>query len=125
MFYTLTADAIVVLHLAFVVFVVLGGLLVFRWPRVSILHLPAVVWGVLLELYGWRCPLTPWEQQLRQLANSPGYSGGFIENYLLPVLYPAALTPPTQLMLATFVIVVNLLVYGWLLRRRMLRPRRR
>lgn len=125
MIYRVVADLLVFLHLAFVVFVLLGGLLVFKWPRLAILHLPAVVWGVLLEVYGWRCPLTPWEQQLRQLAGGPGYTGGFIENYLLPVLYPPGLTPPTQLMLAGFVVVVNLLVYGWLLWRRVSRPRPR
>jgi hypothetical protein len=119
--YRIAADLLVVLHLAFIVFVLLGGLLVFKWRRVAILHLPAVIWAVLLELNGWGCPLTPWEQQLRQLAGTPDYTGGFIVHYLMPVLYPAGLDPPTQVMLAGIVILVNVLVYGWLLGRQVFR----
>lgn len=122
MSYRIAADLLVVLHLAFIVFVLLGGLLVIRWQRVAILHLPAVAWAVLLELNGWGCPLTPWEQQLRLLAGDPGYSGGFIAHYLTPVLYPRGLDHPIQVTLAVIVILVNVLAYGWLLGRRVFRP---
>jgi hypothetical protein len=115
--YRITADLLVVLHLSFIVFVMLGGLRVLKWRRVAILHLPAVVWAVLLELNSWICPLTPWEQQLRQVAGDSGYAGSFIAHYLMPVLYPPGLDEPTQLMLALAVILVNLPVYGWLLGR--------
>jgi len=120
--YRIAADLLVILHLAFIVFVLLGGLLVIKWPRMAILHLPAVAWAVLLELNGWGCPLTPWEQQLRQLAGEPGYTGGFIAHYLTPVLYPPGLDHPTQVTLAVIVILVNVLAYGWLLGRRVFRP---
>jgi hypothetical protein len=123
--YSIAADLLVVLHLGFIVFVVLGGLLVYKWPRVMFVHLPAVIWAVLLELNSWLCPLTPWEQQLRQLAGENGYAGGFIAHYLLPVIYPPGLDPPTQLMLAIFVIVVNLLAYGGLFLRQAFRSTRR
>ncbi len=115
MFYTLTADAIVVLHLVFVIFVVAGGLLVFRWRRVALLHLPAVVWAVLLEFNGWLCPLTPLELRLRASGGQAGYGGGFIEHYILPVLYPAELDKVMQVEIGSLVIAVNIAVYGWLL----------
>lgn len=115
MFYTLAADAVVLLHLGFVLFVVAGGLLVFRWRRVALLHLPAVVWAVLLEFRGWLCPLTPLELSLRASGGQAGYSGGFVEYYILPVLYPAELDSTLQIALGIFVIVINVAVYGWLL----------
>jgi len=113
--YSLAADLLVLLHLAFIVFVVLGGLLVWRWWRVVFVHLPAVIWAVLLEFYGWLCPLTPWEQQLRHAAGEGGYGGSFIAHYLLPLIYPAGLTRNAQLLLGTGALLVNLLIYGWLL----------
>jgi hypothetical protein len=112
------ADLIVVVHSAFVVFVVLGGLLVLRWPRVAYLHIPAAIWGVLIEFAGWICPLTPLENSLRVRAGGTGYEGGFIENYILPVLYPAALTRGVQLVLGGLVLALNLAIYGYLLRRK-------
>ena len=115
MFYTLTADAVVLLHLAFVIFVVAGGLLVFRWRRVALLHLPAVVWAALLEFRGWLCPLTPLELKLRASGGQAGYGGGFIEHYILPVLYPAELDKAMQIEIGSLVIAVNIAVYGWLL----------
>ena len=112
------ADLIVVIHFAFVLFVVLGGLLVLRWPWVAYLHLPAAIWGVLIEFAGWICPLTPLENSLRVRAGGTGYKGGFIENYILPVLYPAGLTRGVQLVLGMLVLVLNLAIYGYLLRRK-------
>lgn len=118
MAYRILADLVVGVHAVFVVFVVAGGLLVLRWPWVAGAHLPAVVWGALIEFRGWVCPLTPLEKSLRASAGQAGYEGGFIEHYLLPVLYPAGLTRGVQLVLGSLVVVVNLLVYGMLVRRR-------
>lgn len=117
MLYRFAADALVVVHLAFIGFALFGGLSVGRWPGVAFVHVPAVFWAVLLELYSLPCPLTPWEQQLRLASGEAGYSGGFIAHYLLPLIYPAALTPDIQLRLAGVVIAVNAIVYGWLVRK--------
>jgi len=115
MIYKLAADAVVLLHLGFVMFVVAGGLLVFRWRWVALLHLPAVVWAVLLEFNGWLCPLTPLELSFRVAGGQAGYSGGFVEHYILPVLYPAELGRTLQFALGVFVIAINIAVYGYLL----------
>ncbi|HEU0223930.1 MAG TPA: DUF2784 domain-containing protein [Steroidobacteraceae bacterium] len=112
------ADAVLLLHLAFVVFVVLGGLLVLRWPRLAWLHLPAAAWGALIEFAGWYCPLTPLEKQLRALGGEAGYEGGFISHYLLPMLYPHGLTRGAQVVLGLLVVAVNAAVYARLLLRR-------
>ena len=117
MTYRLLADGVVALHAAFVAFVVAGGLLGLRWPRVLWLHAPAAVWGALIEFAGWICPLTPLENELRRRGGEAGYSGGFIEYYLLPVLYPAELTRSTQLVLGALVIAINLGVYAAVARR--------
>lgn len=93
------------------IFVVLGGLLVLRWRWVMWLHLPAAVWGALIEFAGWICPLTPLEKWLRREGGLGGYEGGFVEHYILPLLYPSALTRTVQLVLGAGVIVVNLLIY--------------
>jgi hypothetical protein len=114
--YRLLADAVVIVHALFVVFVVAGGLLALRWPRVLWIHLPAAIWGALIEFAGWICPLTPLENALRRRGGEAGYAGGFVEHYVLPVLYPAALTRTTQLVLGALVIVVNVLVYGIVIR---------
>ena len=113
MFYSLMADLIVVLHLAFVGFVVLGGLAIFRWPRLVWVHLPAVVWAVGIEWSGGVCPLTPWENWFRARAGAGGYDGDFIERYLLPLLYPAGLTRTAQVVLGTAVLVINAVAYAW------------
>ena len=118
MAYRILADLVVGVHALFVVFVVAGGLLALRWPWVAAAHLPAAVWGALIEFRGWICPLTPLEQSLRASAGQAGYEGGFIEHYLLPVLYPAGLTQSVQLVLGSLVIAVNVVVYGLLLWRR-------
>jgi hypothetical protein len=117
MAYRSLADLVVGEHALFVAFVVVGG----RWRcdgRAAVLHLPAAIWGALIEFQGWICPLTPLEKSLRAAAGQAGYQGGFIEHYLLPVLYPAGLTRGVQLALGAAVIIVNLAVYGLLLARR-------
>jgi hypothetical protein len=112
------ADLIVVVHLAFIAFVLLGGLLALKWRWVVWLHLPAAVWGGLVEAMGWYCPLTPLEYRLRAAGGAEGYSGAFVERYLLPLVYPAELTRELQLVLAAIVIMVNVAIYVLLWRRR-------
>ena len=112
------ADVIVLVHLAFILFVAAGGLLVLRWPRLAWVHVPAVAWGALIELAGWICPLTPLENWLRASAGDAAYAGGFIDRYIMPIVYPAGLTRGMQLALGTAVIAVNLVVYGSLVLRR-------
>jgi hypothetical protein len=118
----LLADAVVLLHLAVVAFIVFGGLLALRWPRAAMVHLPFAAWGIAIELGQWVCPLTPLENRLRRLAGEAGYEGGFVEHYVLPVLYPAGLTPRVSLVLAALVLGVNAAIYGAVVR---LRRRRR
>ena len=117
MAYRLAADALVIVHAAFVLFVVAGGLLALRWRRILWVHAPAALWGAWIELAGWVCPLTPLENWLRRQGGEAGYSGSFIEQYLLPVLYPSALTRGTQLLLGGLALAVNLFVYAWVLSR--------
>ena len=114
----LLADLTVLAHAAFVVFVVAGGLAVWRWPRVAWAHLPAAVWGVAIEWTGAVCPLTPLENRLRALGGGGAYSGDFVGEYVLPLLYPAGLTRPVQIALGALVLLLNAAIYGWLLRRR-------
>jgi len=119
--YRLLADIVVLIHFAFVIFVVAGGLLALRWPVVAWGHLPAAFWGAWIELSGGICPLTPLEQSLRERAGEVPYGGDFVSHYVMPVLYPAGLTHATQLILGLLVIGVNAGIYTWLL----LRNRRR
>ena len=105
------ADAIVALHFAFVLFVVLGASLVLRWPRVAWFHVPAVIWGALVEFTGWICPLTPLENRLRRSAGETGYQGDFIAHYVLPVLYPNGLTRRDQLVLGGAALAINIAIY--------------
>lgn len=114
------ADLVVVMHAAFVLFVLLGGLLGLRWPRVLWLHAPAAIWGITVEYAGFICPLTPIEVALRQRAGEAGYRGGFIEHYVEGLLYPTGLTREVQLALGTAALIVNIVVY-W----RVLAARRR
>jgi hypothetical protein len=107
----LLADAVLVLHLAFVAFAVAGGLLAWRWRWMPWLHLPALAWAATVEFTGWICPLTPLENSLRAAGGQAGYSGGFIEHYLLPLLYPAALTPGLQVLLGAALLAFNAAVY--------------
>ena len=111
----LAADAVLVFHLAFIVFALLGGLLAIRWRWMVWLHLPAAGWGFFVEVTGRICPLTPSENMLREQAGSSGFSGGFVAHYLVPLIYPAGLTPDIQWLLAGVVVAVNLAVYGGLL----------
>jgi hypothetical protein len=115
--YARLADLVVVVHAAFVAFVVAGGLLVWRRPRLAWIHLPCAAWGVYIEWSGGICPLTPLEQSLRRAAGAGGYEGGFIEHYLEPILYPPGLGRGTQLVLGGLALAMNLAVYGLLLRR--------
>jgi len=116
MLYALMADLVVVIHTLFVLFVVLGGLAVLRWGRLAWLHLPAAVWGAFIELTGGICPLTHLEVWLRQRAGGAGYAGGCIAHYLAPLLYPMGLTRGGQVLLGLLVVVVNLGIYGVVLR---------
>ncbi|MBJ7547445.1 DUF2784 domain-containing protein [Pseudomonas sp. OA3] len=115
MLWRMAADALVLVHLSFILFVLLGGLLLLRWPRLIWLHLPAVAWGIVVECLHLGCPLTPWANQLRRMAGQAGYDGGFIEHYLIPLIYPAGLTPQIQIGLGAIVVLVNLAVYTWLI----------
>ncbi len=118
MIYLLLADLVLVLHLGFILFVVLGGLLV-RWRRRAVLvHLPCAAYGAAIELWGWICPLTPLENRLRELGGERGYAGGFIEHYLVPLVYPAPLTYGLQLLLGVVVVAANAGIYLWALRGR-------
>ena len=124
MVYRLLADAVVLLHLAFVAFVVCGGLLVV-WRRwIAIVHLPAAIWGVYIEFSGRICPLTPLENQLRTRAGDAAYSGDFVERYLMPVLYPPELRRDVQIALGLVALAVNATVYlyAWRRSRRESRP---
>jgi len=112
--YGLLADVVVLLHLMFVLFVLLGGLLALKWPRIAWLHLPAAVWGAVVELTGWICPLTPLENWLRAQGGKVVDEHDFTAHYLLPILYPGDLTRDLQLLLGTVVVVLNAAVYWWL-----------
>ncbi|WP_191487791.1 DUF2784 domain-containing protein [Pseudomonas sp. FEN] len=111
MFYRIAADGLVSFHLLFILFVLFGGLLVLRWRRLAWLHLPAASWGVAVEVLHLECPLTRWENLFRQAAGQGGYGEGFIEHYLIPLIYPAGLTPTIQLGLGALVLLLNLTVY--------------
>lgn len=117
MIYRLAADLVVVVHLGFVAFVLFGALLVLRWPRAAWVHLPVAVYGAAIEFVGWVCPLTPLENHLRRRGGEAGYPGGFVEHYLLPVLYPSGLTKEVQITLGLIVLALNLGIYAIVLRR--------
>jgi len=113
MIYHLLADLIVVIHLLFVLFVMLGGLLILRWRFFAWIHMPAVLWAVLIEFSGWICPLTPLENHLRIKGGSSGYATSFVEHYITPLLYPSQLTREMQIFLGLLVLIVNLVIYLW------------
>ncbi|PMU08722.1 MULTISPECIES: DUF2784 domain-containing protein [unclassified Pseudomonas] len=121
MLYRIAADGLVLFHLLFILFVLFGGLLVLKWRPLAWWHLPAAVWGVSVEVFHLPCPLTQWENLMRDAAGQTGYVGGFIEHYVWPVIYPAGLTPAIQLGLGSVVLVINVLVYLRLIKRWKLR----
>lgn len=116
--YRLAADLTLILHLAFIIFVLLGGLLCLNRARWAWLHLPAVIWGVLVEWAGWICPLTPLENYFRRIASGQGYQEGFIEHYLLPIIYPRQLTISLQLIMGLLVLSLNVIIYLWVWRKK-------
>lgn len=114
----IAADAVMLVHLGFVIFVVFGGLLVLRFQKVAFAHVPAFLWGVWIEATGGICPLTPLENALRRRAGDAGFDAGFIEHYIYPLIYPPGLTRNVQMWLAGSVLGANGVLYGWLLIRR-------
>ena len=118
MIYRLIADAVVVLHVCFVLFVVFGGFLLRRWPKLVYAHIPAAIWGVLIEFGGWICPLTPLENSLRVRGGGQAYQGDFIDHYVLPLLYPHGLSRNIQAALGAFALAVNVFAYTVYVRHR-------
>ncbi len=112
------ADAVLVFHFAFVLFVVLGGFLAWRWPRLAWVHLPVAAWGAAIEFGGWICPLTPLEKWLRELSGEGAYAGGFIEHYVTRIIYPDGLSRGVKIAIGAGVVAVNLAAYLVLWRRR-------
>ncbi len=108
----LAADLVVVLHALFILFVICGAALLSFCPRLIWLHLPAALWGALIEFSGWICPLTPLENRLRRLAGEQGYAGSFVEEYVIPIVYPAQLTRELQIWIGAGVVLINLILYG-------------
>ena len=122
--YSAAADAVVVLHFLFVLFVAFGGLLVLRWPRTAWVHLPSAAWGIGIEFGGWICPLTPLENRLRELGGVAAYRGDFLARYLMPVLYPEGLTRDAQIILGVAGLAGNAAIYAYVVRRRHRRIRK-
>jgi len=120
--YQLLADALVFIHVGFIAFVVLGGFLAWRWRRVAWIHAPAALYGAAISLVGWVCPLTPLENRFRRLAGQAQYEGGFVEHYILPVLYPADLSFNLRIALGIAVLIVNAAVYAVYFWRRNTKP---
>lgn len=118
MIYRFLADVLLVFHLSFAIFAGVGALLVLRWPRLRWVHVPVAAWGALIMFGGWICPLTPLEKYLRRLGGQAGYEGGFLEHYIISVLYPAGLTRGLQIGIGLFVVAVNGFVYGRMIARR-------
>ena len=117
MLYALLADLTILLHTTFILFVVFGGLLVF-WRRGFVwFHVPCAAWGILIEFQGWVCPLTYLENDLRAAANTGGYDGGFIDHYLVPLVYPSGLTSDTQILLGLVVLFINVVIYALIWRK--------
>lgn len=117
------ADVVLILHFTFILFVILGAVLVLRWKRLAWIHIPCAVWGAWIEFQGSICPLTPLENRLRRLGGEAGYSGGFIEHYVVPLIYPSGLTRRTQIQLGLVVVAINVAVYGLIYWRRWRRTR--
>ena len=122
MLYEFAAGLVTLVHLCFILFVVFGGLLTWRWRRIAYAHIPLVIWGALIEFTGWICPLTPFENYLRMKAGGPTYQGSFTEYYIVPLIYPEALTRWDQILMGIGVLTVNLLAYGFGFFRRECKP---
>ncbi len=112
MVYSILAELVLVVHFLFILYVVLGALLVLKWHWTVFIHIPAAFWGALIMFMGWICPLTPLENRLRRLGGDEGYMEGFIEHYIWPIVYPEALTRELQIYLGIGVVIVNLVIYG-------------
>jgi len=112
MIWSFLADALVIVHFAFTTFVIFGGFLTWRWRRIALLHLPALAWACWVEVSHSICPLTPLENQLRQLGGEAGYQGGFLAHYLVSILYPPALTWHMQWALAAVLLAINVIAYA-------------
>ncbi|MFT6984935.1 MAG: hypothetical protein ACJAT7_000738 [Psychromonas sp.] len=119
MIYLILADLLVIVHLLFIIFALLGGLLLIWRASLFCVHLPAVVWAALISFKGWICPLTPLENQLRSIAGTQGYTEGFVSHYLIPVIYPVGLTLNMQIILGIFVVVINIGIYCFVYYKRM------
>ena len=117
MLFSFLADLVVVLHFAFILFVIFGAVLVYFKRKLLWLHVPCALWGAWIEFSGWICPMTPLENWLRRRANETGYAESFIEHYLMPVIYPSGLTSEVQIALGVFVVCVNVGMYWWIARR--------
>lgn len=124
MLYRVLADLTLLVHLIFVLFVVFGGLLTLRWRRIPWIHVPSVLWSVLIEFAGWFCPLTPLENLFIQKGGDLGYNTGFMEHYIIALLYPTVLTRKTQVFIGLFVLIANISLYFWIFRGALLRFRR-
>ncbi|SDJ99481.1 Protein of Unknown function [Ferrimonas sediminum] len=122
MLYRLAADTILVLHLLFILFALFGGLLLLWRRRLWLLHLPAAIWAIAIGYMGWICPLTPLENDLRAASGAKGFDGGFIEHYLLPLIYPPALSLDLQLLFGSIALGINLLIYALVLYRLFFKP---
>jgi len=125
MIYLILADVLVIVHLFFIIFALFGGLLLIWRASLFSVHLPAAVWAALISFKGWICPLTPLENQLRSVAGTQGYTGGFISHYLTPVIYPVGLTLNMQIVLGVFVVVINIAIYCFVYYKRMTKQSRK
>lgn len=125
MIYSILADLVLIVHLLFIIFALLGGLLLIWRYSLFFVHLPAAIWAALISFKGWICPLTPLENQLRGLAGSEGYTGGFVSHYLIPVIYPVNLTLTIQIVLGIFVVLINIGIYSFVYYKRMTKQSRK
>jgi hypothetical protein len=116
--YSLLADLVLIAHLAFVLFALLGGALVLRYPKVLWVHLPVLIWGVVVEWANWICPLTPLENHLLRLGGEAGYAGDFVERFVSRILYPEGLSVPLRYTLGALLIAVNMAIYACVMVRR-------
>jgi hypothetical protein len=124
MIYRFLADLLLIVHLLFILFVLFGGFLILWKKWIIPIHLVCASWGVAIELFRWVCPLTPLENDMRMLSGQAGYEGGFIEHYLMPIVYPGQLTPDIQFILGSLVMLTNIFIYYFVVQRIRKRKRR-